>query len=108
MGIVTSHSTLRYNVFLCVVLAFMFATSATYSSEKADHSQLSNSVKKVRQGFNLSQAKVAAKIGVSVPIINRWKYGRATPLSIAAMPIEHLLQPMGEADKNLLVKHFLE
>ncbi|MBD2115230.1 helix-turn-helix domain-containing protein [Nodosilinea sp. FACHB-141] len=86
----------------------MFATSATRSSEKVEHFQLSDSVQKVRQCFNLSQAKLAAKIRVSLPSINRWEHGRATLLPMAVMPFEHLLHSTGEADKKLLVKYFLE
>jgi DNA-binding XRE family transcriptional regulator len=86
----------------------MLAASATHSSEKADHSPLSNSVQKVRHYSKFSQAKLAARIGVLLPSINRWEHGRATPLPMVVMSVEHLLQPMGEADKRVLVKYTLK
>lgn len=87
----------------------MLAISALHNSEIASHSQLSDSVQKVRQYLlNFSPAKFAAKLGVSLPSINRWEHGRATPSPIAAQPIERLLYPMGEAGKQLLVKYFSE
>lgn len=71
-----------------------------------DHSELANLVRETRQRLELSQAKFAAKLGVSFQSINRWENGRTKPLPIALKQIEHLLHQMGEAGQDLLVKYF--
>lgn len=73
-----------------------------------EHPQLAHLVRETRQRLELSQAKFAAKLGVSFQSINRWENGRAKPLPIALKQIEHLLQQMGEAGQDLLVKYFSE
>ena len=73
-----------------------------------DHPQLANLVRETRQRLELSQAKFAAKLGVSFQSINRWENGRTKPLPIALKQIEYLLHQMGEAGQDLLVKYFSE
>ena len=73
-----------------------------------DQPQLANLVRETRQRLELSQAKFAAKLGVSFQSINRWENGRTKPLPIALKQIEHLLHQMGEAGHDLLVKYFSE
>jgi putative transcriptional regulator len=73
-----------------------------------DHPQLAYLVRETRQRLELSQAKFAAKLGVSFQSINRWENGRTKPLPIALKQIEHLLHQMGEAGQDLLVKYFSE
>jgi DNA-binding transcriptional regulator YiaG len=73
-----------------------------------DHPQLANLVRETRQRLELSQAKFAAKLGVSFQSINRWENGRTKPLPIALKQIEQLLHQMGEAGQDLLVKYFSE
>jgi DNA-binding transcriptional regulator YiaG len=73
-----------------------------------DHPQLAHLVQETRQRLELSQAKFAAKLGVSFQSINRWENGRTKPLPIALKQIEHLLHQMGEAGQDLLVKYFSE
>lgn len=73
-----------------------------------DHPQLANLVRETRQRLKLSQAKFAAKLGVSFQSINRWENGRTKPLPIAVKQIEYLLQQMGETGQDLLTKYFSE
>lgn len=73
-----------------------------------DHPQFANLVRETRQHLKLSQAKFAAKLGVSFQSINRWENGRTKPLPIAVKQIQHLLHQMGEAGQDLLVKYFSE
>jgi putative transcriptional regulator len=84
----------------------MSAISASRNSEGTNHPQLTNLVRETRQRLKLSQAKFAAKLGVSFQSINRWENGRTKPLPIALKQIEHLLHQMGEAGQDLLVKYF--
>lgn len=86
----------------------MPTTSASRHSEGTDHPQLADLVRETRQRLKLSQAKFAAKLGVSFQSINRWENGRTKPLPIAVKQIEHLLHQMGEAGQDLLVKYFPE
>ena len=72
------------------------------------HPQFPNLVRETRQRLELSQAKFAAKLGVSFQSINRWENGRTKPLPIALKQIEYLLHQMGEAGQDLLFKYFSE
>ena len=73
-----------------------------------DQSELADLVRETRQRLELSQAKFAAKLGVSFQSVNRWENGRTKPLPVALKQIEHLLHQMGDAGKDLLVKYFSE
>ncbi|MBD0344657.1 MAG: helix-turn-helix transcriptional regulator [Coleofasciculus sp. Co-bin14] len=73
-----------------------------------DQSELADLVRETRQRLELSQAKFAAKLGVSFQSVNRWENGRTKPLPIALKQIEHLLYQMGDTGKDLLVKYFSE
>nr|WP_290225185.1 helix-turn-helix transcriptional regulator [Trichocoleus desertorum] len=73
-----------------------------------DQTELADLVRETRQRLELSQAKFAAKLGVSFQSVNRWENGRTKPLPIALKQIEHLLHQMGESGKDLLVKYFSE
>ena len=70
--------------------------------------QLADLVKETRQRLELSQAKFAVKLGVSVQSVNRWENGRTQPLPVALKQIEYLLLQMGDSGKDLLVKYFSE
>jgi len=71
-------------------------------------SELADLVRETRQCLELSQAKFAAKLGVSFQSVNRWENGRTKPLPIALKQIEHLLHQMGDSGKDLLAKYFSE
>ncbi len=71
-----------------------------------DQSELADLVRETRQRLELSQAKFAAKLGVSFQSVNRWENGRNKPLPIALKQIEYLLHQMGDTGVDLLVKYF--
>ncbi len=71
-----------------------------------DQSEIADLVRETRQRLELSQAKFAAKLGVSFQSVNRWENGRTKPLPIALRQIEHLLHQMGDPGKDLLAKYF--
>ena len=71
-----------------------------------DQSELADLVRETRQRLKLSQAKFAAKLGVSFQSVNRWENGRTKPLPIALKQIEQLLHQMGDPGKELLAKYF--
>ena len=73
-----------------------------------NQSELADLVRETRQRLELSQAKFAAKLGVSFQSVNRWENGRTKPLPIALKQIEQLLHQMGDTGKDLLVKYFSE
>jgi DNA-binding transcriptional regulator YiaG len=73
-----------------------------------DQSEIADLVRETRQRLELSQAKFAAKLGVSFQSVNRWENGRTKPLPIALRQIEHLLHQMGDPGKDLLAKYFSE
>ena len=68
--------------------------------------ELADLMRETRQRLELSQAKFAAKLGVSFQSVNRWENGRTKPLPIALKQIEHLLLEMGDSGRDLLVKYF--
>jgi len=60
----------------------------------------------LRQTLGLTQEKLAQKLGVSFPTINRWENGRSKPSPLALKQIEDLLQGLGDQGKQLLKQHF--
>lgn len=73
-----------------------------------DQAELSDLVRETRHRLELSQAKLAAKLGVSFQSVNRWENGRTKPLPIALKQIESLLRQMGDSGQDLLAKYFPE
>lgn len=71
-----------------------------------DQSELADLVRETRHRLELSQAKFAAKLGVSFQSVNRWENGRTKPLPVALKQIELLLQQMGDRGEDLLGKYF--
>uniref|UniRef100_A0A7C3KCW6 Transcriptional regulator n=1 Tax=Oscillatoriales cyanobacterium SpSt-418 TaxID=2282169 RepID=A0A7C3KCW6_9CYAN len=72
------------------------------------HPQFVSLVRETRQCLNFSQTKFVAKLGVSFQSIHCWEHGRPKPLPIALKQIKSLLDQVGKAGQNLLVKYFLE
>jgi len=65
-------------------------------------------VRELRQRLDLTQEKLAARLGVTFPTINRWENGRARPSPLALKQIEDLLRDMGALGHDLLTQHFRE
>jgi len=65
-------------------------------------------VRELRQRLDLTQEKLAAKLGVTFPTINRWENGRAKPSPLAMKQIVGLLREMGDEGSDLLDECFGE
>jgi len=71
-------------------------------SRETDMGQL---VRELRQRMGLTQEKLAARLGVAFPTINRWENGRAKPSPLAMKQIEDLLRSLGNEGERLRRKH---
>lgn len=67
-----------------------------------------NLILKLRQTLGLTQEKLAQKLGVSFPTINRWENGRSKPSPLAMKQIKDLLQNLGSSGVGLISKYFGE
>lgn len=52
-------------------------------------------IREIRGRLGLTQEKFAAKLGVTLPTINRWENGRTRPSPLASEKIKELLQEIG-------------
>lgn len=63
-------------------------------------------VREIRTRLGLTQEKLAARLGVTFPTINRWENGRAKPSPLALKQIEDLLAALGKEGSDLRSQHF--
>lgn len=63
-------------------------------------------IRTLRRRLNLTQEKMAARLGVTFPTINRWENGRARPSPLALHRIEDTLRRMGDEGADLLKRYF--
>lgn len=63
-------------------------------------------VRALRKSLGITQEKLAQKLGVSFPTINRWENGRSKPSPLALKQIEDLLKDLGDQGRDLLKRHF--
>ena len=63
-------------------------------------------IREIRGRLGLTQEKFAAKLGVTLPTINRWENGRAKPSPLALKQIEDLARGLGERGEDLLQEFF--
>lgn len=56
-------------------------------------------VRELRQNLGLTQEKLAAKLGVTFPTINRWENNRAKPSPLAMAKIQAVLNSLLESDE---------
>lgn len=63
-------------------------------------------IRELRNRLGLTQEKMAARLGVTFPTINRWENGRARPSPLALKQIEDLLVDLGQSADDLRAKHF--
>jgi len=63
-------------------------------------------VRELRARLGLTQEKMAARLGVTFPTINRWENGRAKPSPLALKQIEDLLIHLGDNGQDLRAKYF--
>ncbi len=63
-------------------------------------------VRELRERLGLSQEKLAARLGVSLPTINRWEKGRTKPDPLALHVIQQFVQHLGAEYVDLYERHF--
>src|SRR3990172_7539379 len=63
-------------------------------------------IKELRDRLGLSQEKLAARLRVSLPTINRWEKGKTKPDAMALHAIEQFLQRLGEEYHDLYEHYF--
>lgn len=63
-------------------------------------------VRQLRTRLGLTQEKLAARLGVTFPTINRWENGRANPSPLALKQIEDLLAALGKDGDDLRSQYF--
>ena len=59
-------------------------------------------VREVRARLGLTQEKFAARLGVTLPTINRWENGRTKPSPLAVRTLRDLVAGMGDEGKDLM------
>lgn len=68
-------------------------------SHRDDHAGI---IREVRTRLGLTQEKFAARLGVTLPTINRWENGRASPSPLAMRNLRELVHRMGDDGKDLI------
>lgn len=66
----------------------------------ADHSDIGDRIRTLRQALGLTQEKFAAKLGVAFPTVNRWENKHAKPSPLAMEKIEALAKRLRKAEQN--------
>ena len=59
-------------------------------------------IREVRARLGLTQEKFAARLGVTLPTINRWENGRTKPSPLAIQNLRELIVSMGDQGKDLM------
>ena len=72
-------------------------------SQSMDTSAL---IKETRRRLELTQEKFAAKLGVTLPTVNRWENGRTRPSPLAIQNLRELISSMGESGNDLMARFF--
>jgi len=65
-------------------------------------------IREIRERTGLTQEKLAAKLGVTFPTINRWENGHVCPSPLGVKQIEDFFRSMGDRGEDLLKKYFAE
>jgi DNA-binding transcriptional regulator YiaG len=56
--------------------------------------------------MNITQEKLAQRLGVSFATVNRWENGKAKPSQLAQKQIEEMLKDLGPRGNDLLKEFF--
>lgn len=72
-------------------------------AKRKDYSKL---VRALRDRLGLSQEKLAPRIGVSLPTINRWEKGKCAPRGVALSAIEQFVRSQGGGFRDLYEAYF--
>ena len=59
-------------------------------------------IREVRGRLGLTQEKFAARLGVTLPTINRWENGRTKPSPLAIRTLREVVASMGKEGKDLM------
>jgi len=59
-------------------------------------------IREVRGRLGLTQEKFAAKLGVTLPTINRWENGRTKPSPLALRTLREVVTSMGAEGEDLM------
>lgn len=62
--------------------------------------EISVLIRMLRQRTGLTQEKLAARLGVTFPTINRWEHGRTRPSPLAVLRIKELIDFLGNGGMN--------
>ena len=65
-------------------------------------------VREVRGRLGLTQEKFAARLGVTLPTINRWENGRTKPSPLAIRNLRELVASMGDEGQELQARFSME
>jgi transcriptional regulator with XRE-family HTH domain len=65
-------------------------------------------VRELRGRLGLAQEKMAARLGVMIPAINRWENGGAKLSPLALKQIQELPAPLGDSGRDLRPEYFPE
>ena len=65
-------------------------------------------IREVRGRLGLTQEKFAARLGVTLPTINRWENGRTKPSPLAIRTLRDLVASMGDEAKDLMARFRFE
>lgn len=102
--LLTAPVVLRYKAPLCQVIGCgSFLDGDINLNRRSDTSAL---VRNIRVQLGLTQEKLAARLGVTFPTINRWENGRAKPSPLALRQIEDLLTALGKDGDDLRSQYF--
>ncbi len=63
-------------------------------------------IREVRARLGLTQEKFAARLGVTLPTINRWENGRTKPSPLAIQSLRDLILEMGADGRDLMERSF--
>lgn len=61
-------------------------------------------IRALRRRTGLTQEKLAGKLGVAFPTLNRWENGHSKPSPLALMQIERALQELGDGGSDLRMR----
>ena len=63
-------------------------------------------VRSLRERLDLTQERLASRLGVTFTSVNRWENGRAKPSPLALKQIQDLLTDLGNQGQDLLDEFF--
>jgi transcriptional regulator with XRE-family HTH domain len=72
----------------------------------ANDKDLGRLVRSLRERLQLSQERLAARLGVTFTSVNRWENGHAKPSPLAMKQIEELVIELGDDGQDLRDEFF--